>query len=238
MKNKICGIAIALIFTITVLKAQLVPMGDRGGASTVNVAPSGFITQLPLAPPQTEGDYYLENAWLRGNVLLRDSSLLEAIYFKYNLKENNFEIRTESEVKVLPGFRAKSFEWIGNQNPRDGLYINAADYDCSGTKLNSFLKVTNTGDYVIVKRGELKIIPSNYNAALNIGERNDRIVKDEAYYLLHGNKLMRVDSNKKKFTADLKIFSGHDLSSFMKENKVDPKNINDLYLVTDKLATL
>lgn len=81
------------------------------------------ITELPKALPETIGDYYLESEWLRGDLFLNENVKLESLYFRYNAKENYFEIRTDSEIKVLPGKRVSSFAWVNNQNRNDGTYV-------------------------------------------------------------------------------------------------------------------
>jgi hypothetical protein len=238
MKKRICGCIIVLIFTVNVLTAQTIPLGATGGARYITPGPYSSITSLPIAPPATIGDYYLENAWLQGSIILTDSTQFQSLYFRYNMKENYFEIKTEREVKVLPGARVVSFEWLNNNNVRDGVYINVAGFDYNGSKLKTFLKIINGGNYSVATGEEYKLIPANYNAALNVGERDDRIVKEEVHYLLHDNKILKVDSNKKKFTNDLSEFSGHDMSAFIKDSKIAPKELGDLVQVTEKLNTM
>lgn len=237
--ERVFGLVSLFFISLNFSVAQSLPMGSTGG-SRIFIKPGAyaFVTELPQAPRETAGDYFLVNSWLRGDILLTDSLKLEALYFKYNLKDDLFEIKTEQDVKLLPGRRVIYFDWKNNQSTLDGEYQRADGYDLEGIRIDGFLKIIYRGSYSLVAGQECKLVPANYNTALNVGERNDRIVKDESYYLLHDNKLMRVDSNKKKFSSDLKVFSGHDLSSFIKENKVDPREIDDLILVTEKLRTL
>lgn len=227
-----------LIFMMSMdlLYGQSLPMGNTGG-SRIFIKPGAyaFVTELPPAPKQTVGDYYLENEWLLGDILLTDSLKLEALYFRYNLKDDVFEIRTESDVKVLPGRRVLGFDWRQNQNLFDGEYRRADSYTMNGTHLNGFLKLIQGGQYSLATNYEFRIIPGNYNTALNVGEKNDRIVKEEVFYILYRNNLLRVDSNRKKFTEELGKFTGRDLGDYIKSKKVSPKEVEDLLLITTAL---
>lgn len=213
-------------------------MGNTGGSRIfLKPGPYAFVMELPPAPKQTVGDYYLEDEWLLGNVLLTDSLKLESLYFRYNLKDDVFEIRTESDVKLLPGRRVLRFDWQQNQSLFDGEYIRADSYGLNGAQLNGFLKVVKGGQYSLATRHEFKLIPGNYNMALNVGEKNDRIVKEEVFYILYRNNLLRVDSSRKKFTEELEEFTGRDLGDYIKSRKVNPKNVEDLLLITTALNT-
>jgi hypothetical protein len=237
--EKVFALVVSFMISVSLGKAQTIPMGAQTGAGYVTPVPYGFMNQLPPAPAKTIGDYYLDESWLKGNILLSSNSRIENVQFRYNLRENNFEIKTEKDVKLLPGVRVLSFEWVDNQSPRDGFYFSAAPYDYNNTHLLTFLKEVVSGDdYSLAIGVECKLIPANYNVALNVGNRDNQIVKDQGYYLFHDNKLLKVDSSRKKFSSELKTFSGHDLAAYMKENKVDPKQIDDLLILTEKLNTL
>jgi hypothetical protein len=166
---------------------------------------------------------------------LEENVTLESLFFRYNVKENYFEIKTETEVKVLPGKRVTNFNWVNNQSESDGEYVNTSQYSLNGAMVNTFFKVAIKGQYDLLIGNRFKVIPGNYNTALNVGERNDKIVKEEVFYICTDNKLMEVNSNKNKFTKDLKVFSGKDMSSFIKSNKINPKDPEDLTLVTHRL---
>lgn len=194
-----------------------------------------LITELPPAPPSTIGDYYLESDWLHGDIYLKEDVKLESLYFRYNAKDNYFEIKTETEIKILPGKRVNNFSWTNNQNEFDGEYVNAAQYNSNGTTMNTFFRVVEEDKFDLLVGNRFKLVPGNYNTALNVGEKNDKIIKEEVFYIGSDNKLMEVDLNKKKFTKDLEKFSGKDLSSFIKSNKINPKNPQDLILITHKL---
>ena len=236
MKKKIQVTVTILIGLISVSLGQSLPMGSTGG-SRMFFRPGSYalVTELPAAPPTTIGDYYLEKEWLRGDLYLDENLKLESLYFRYNAKDNYFEIKTETEIKVLPGKRVIKFTWTNNQSEFDGAYINGALYNLEQTTVNTFLKIVSDEKYDLLVGNRFKVIPGNFNTALNVGERNDKIVKEEVLYIGTGESLMEVDSNRKKFIKDLTLFSGSDLSSFIKSNKINPKNLEDLILVTRRL---
>lgn len=194
-----------------------------------------LITELPPAPPSTVGDYYLVSDWLQGDLYLKEDVKLESLNFRYNAKDNYFEIQTETEIKILPGKRVNKFSWTNNQSEFDGVYVDATQYNSDGKPINTFFKVVSDDKYDLLIGNRFKVIPGNYNTALNVGEKNDKIVREEVFYIGAEDKLMEVDLNKKKFTKDLAGFSGKDLSSFIKSNKIDPKSQEDLIMVTERL---
>lgn len=236
MMKKWSTVVVVVFTTISITYGQSLPMGSTGG-SRIFFRPGSyaFVTELPKAPPETIGDFYLDNEWLRGDIYLREEMKLESLFFRYNAKENYFEIKTDNEVKVLPGNRVISFDWVHNQNESDGKYANASQYNWNGTIINNFLKVVYDGQYGLLMGDRFKVIPGNYNAALNVGERNDKIVKEKVYYFSHNGELLKVDSNRKRFLNDLQAFSGQDINSLTKGHKINPKDMEDLISLARKL---
>lgn len=199
--------------------------------------PYGFVTELPMAKPETVGDYYLDDAWLEGNIYLADHSMLADLSFKYNLKENVLEIKVNDAVKVLPADRVSYFEYLNNNSSLDGIYINAGGYTSQGASLVGFFKIVYDGEYDLYMKTDLSVIPSTYNAALDVGERNNKIVKNKTFYLAKDSNVLRIETNKKKFIKDVKSFSGKDLEDFMRDRKIGTKDADDLTAIAEKLSS-
>lgn len=215
------------------VQAQSLPMGNAGGNRQFQRVPYGFITTLPPAPPQTEGDYFLNETWMRGNILLSDSTMLENIFFRLNMKDFVLELKDEQNVKVLPGRRVLAFVWKNNNAADDGVYLNVANKE---TDIRGFMKLVYENTFSLFKHTDYEVLQATYNAALDVGTRNHQIVKKEAWYVCNNGNFLKVERNKKKFLGDLSTFSGRDCQQLFGKQKINPVETDDVILVLKTLS--
>jgi len=195
-------------------------------ANNVSTIPSGMRT-LPLQASELEGSYYLQEDYVPTNFILSADETVSNVPAKYNVRTNVFIINVNDSYGSLRGNLVREFSFF------DGL----ADrrYVSSSTMPFNPL-VSGTGFYNILYEGEnimllgkttYDIIPSNYNVALDVGERKSYIKLKTDYFILENSNYKQL----RKFTKkNLAIFGGKksDMKKFIESESIDHKNEADL----------
>jgi hypothetical protein len=175
-------IVLFLIFQKTSVAQDAGKVGiiDRG------VNPGGIIDELPLAPAKTVGNTYINDEWMLGKLVLFTNMELIGHPMKYDLKNKQLEIKFEGQVKICPLEKIKTFSWRRN-NIDDTLhfinsrYLPKAKNSNPRTILNRLYIGNNTSLY---KEYYLELKAATYVAALDMGEKNNKIHIKQTYYLL------------------------------------------------------
>lgn len=210
------------------LFGQQLPMGTVAGSSLdMRTTAYGYINQLKARPAETLGDVYLNEDWLLADIELNNgNTVLKNIPVKINLQTSELEIKHQNQVKVLPSGKVKVFRLLMTNGTVE-KFVNARAYKLDNTPLNGFLQSIDSGKWELLVRPEVKLVKSNYNQALDIGERNDKYVKGETLYLAKDNQLYETRLSRQKF---VKNFSGSEdvVSAFIKEHNINIKKVEDL----------
>jgi hypothetical protein len=194
--------------------------------------PTGFVSELPMAPPGTVGSYYMDEAWRRTVLYMADNGKLEDVDTRLNLQNNSFEIRHEQSVKVLMGTKVVSFEWTAADGQTEA-FINARHYLLDGVPMTGFFKVLEDGNYQLLRLMKTEVLPANYNVALDVGSKDNQITKVTRYYVSKDHKLIEVTSGKKKFNRAFKETFDEDISTLTDE--LNPKKQDDLSVLVSRL---
>lgn len=161
------------------------------------------------------GSFYLNSEWTETDIyLVMDSMILKGLKTRIDLRNNLLEVKFDDEIKVLPSFRIQSFLYTKSQTvffTGNGLKINE----------NGFYKVLVDNDKSLLCRYDTKILKSNYNVQMAVGDKDDKIVKDKKYFLFSNNKLIRLKKTRRKLEKQFK--SKPIIADYIKIHKTNPK---------------
>ena len=91
-----------LLLTVTSLSC----FGQYNSQHQTNIvfqkAPRGFMSSLPPAEPGTIGSYFLYEEYSPADIYLKDSTKLEDIQVRLDLKSNMIEVQFNDGIKILP----------------------------------------------------------------------------------------------------------------------------------------
>lgn len=171
-------------------------------AINAGIQPGEFVYGIPLPPGETIGDYYLSADWRNSNLLLfEDEKVIQGYPVKYNIKADELEIKSASGVKVLRGAKVKSFVMADPQKSSPVFYVNVKRYGAAANGLSGFFEVAADGKVPLLKHVDIEIKKPDYSEALNVGSRDERILKKITFYHAVDNKLYKISKNRKKFIA-------------------------------------
>lgn len=189
-------------------------LSDRNGLGS-----NDLLYGLPPSPGGVKGSFYLNDHWNIANIMLVDSEkLLEGYAVKYNLKDEELEVRSKTGIKILDAKKIKSLVWKDSLTQSVRYFVNAGDYTEEGTPLRGLLEVVADGKMPLLKRTYTSLQDPTYIPAFDVGSRDAKILKKTAFYHASGNALTKV-TNKKNLLASFGDQAA-DMEKYMKINQL------------------
>ena len=106
-----------------------------------------------MTPGGVKGSTYLDKKWNLATILLFQSEkLLEGYPVKYELKENELEVKASNGIKILDTKNIKSLVWKDSITQEPKYFISGSEYTDEGTPLNGLLEVLSDGKVPLLKR--------------------------------------------------------------------------------------
>jgi hypothetical protein len=215
------------------LRAQMtmdrITDGDRIGQSDL-------LYGIPPAPGRTLGDYYLDPKWNTGSVFLKDSERkIEGLPLKYDIKTQTIEILANKAVKVLDARKVKGMVWYDSLTQLGSFFANAGEFTEEGVPLAGLIEVMSDGAIPLLCYTTVWIKKADYVPALDVGSRDDKIMKRKTYYYSIDRQLTKISSKKKL----LPVFGdkADAVDAFIKTNDLSVNKPFDLKLIFDFFNT-
>ena len=180
------------------------------------------------------GDPYLNANWQKSTVLLSDDKLLEGYPVRYDIRSRELEVKSKYGIKVLEARRVKSYVSLDSLNNSPKYFINSTRFkDEKGNVTEGFFEVLSDGKLPLFKSVSLEVRPANYRPELNMGSREDKILKKEKYYYMQNQNIFEVPTSAKKLAP---VFGdrSEEMQKFIKTNKLLLKEETHLKLVFDE----
>lgn len=194
--------------------------------------PSGFITQLPPAPPETNGDGYWYDEMITGDIYMKDSTALKDLPLRIDMLSQRIEINHGGQIKILPFNSVLSVSLrkpVGTE-----LLINPAGLKSKDKSLTGLCQVVAGEKVVLLKTLKAEVVKANYNVALDVGRRDNEIVLVPVYYLYDGKNLMQVGEGRGKFKKEFMKNFGEQYEEALLD--VNPKKEEDLVMLVQELG--
>jgi hypothetical protein len=183
---------------------------------------------IPIPPGKVIGDTYLSTSWKKSVVLLyKNDKVLEGYLVRYDLYADEMGFKTAAGIKVLKGNDIKSFVWMDSLRQEPYYFINGRDYKLDGIPLTGFFEVLVDGGTPLFKKTRLNIKKASYNVALDVGTRDDKIIKTFDYYAGVSDDVIEIPTSRKKAMT---LFPGKEdeMGLYMEANSLSLKKEQDL----------
>jgi hypothetical protein len=223
-------IVAAALFWTTAANAQpnsAVPKNIRAANTLDNLfdanglAPFENLYGIPLEPGRLIGNAYLNEDWKRATLLLYGvDKMIEGYPSRYEIDQDQFEIKSSRGVKILSGKKVKSFVWVDSLTKAPHYFINGKDFTSKDdSRSGGFFEVLEEGEFTLLSKTEVIVKKSNYNEKLDIGDRDDRMIKKTRFYYLQDGNISELPSSRKKLVP---VFGDHALAmdEFIKKNSL------------------
>ena len=227
MKNAFVFFALLGPFAAGAQPGNAVPQNIRAANTLENLFDASGLTTsdnfygIPLEPGGVVGNAYLNSEWRRTTFLLYNvDKMIEGYPARYEIGQDQFEIKTSRGVKMLNGDKVKSFVWIDSATRTPHYFVNGRDFNQADKAISpGFYEVLAEGNMTLLSKTTVVVKDPTYNDKFDMGQRNTRILKKMDFYYVDQNHVREVPSSKKKFFS---IFGRHaeEIESFAKLNKL------------------
>jgi hypothetical protein len=132
---------------------------------------------------------------------------------------DELEIKGKNGIKVLAGTKVKSFVWMDSFTNVPVYFINGKAFRNEiDVPFTGFLQVLTEGSVPLLKRTYIDIKKADYNIALNVGSRDEKILKKNKFYALMTDKVVALPGSRKKF---IQLLNGDSrLEEFIRDNNL------------------
>lgn len=156
-----------------------------------------FETKEEIAEIQ---EYYFDEVWLLSDIRLKNGITIKEIQAKYDLLNNQLELKTDNGIKICPPHIIDEFVLINPLKKDSALFVDIKTYDFyDGIPLVGFFEIIKSGKYALAAYHNVEIQHSSYIAALDMGRKNERTIQKERYFVLEDQKVLcELENNTKK----------------------------------------
>lgn len=194
-----------------------------------------LVKEIPFEPITDKGSHFFFDDWHSGLIELENGIFIKTDAIKYDLENNRFEIKTKNAVKLLDGDKVKQYQLDKDQGQLN--FINAEYFTINNVPMYGFFQILSDGITKLLVRTTVGVKQANYNVAIDMGSKQNEIIKTETLYLFINNQLNEIKKNKKKI---LKLFGlkATEIERFSKSEKLSFKVKNDLVKIVNYYNTI
>ena len=195
--------------------------------SATGTGPGSIIYQFASADdkPKIVGDTYQDIHWAKSSILLWDTKLFNGYLARYDIRKNEFDIKTQNGVGVINGSKVKNFVWIDSLSGQPKMLVNTKEFLLNNKPFEGMSELLIEGKNSLFKKTILDITPPTFNSAMNIGSKDYIIDKKIKFYFSIGSNMQEV--KKKQAIKALQAIQP-DLESFCKKESVNWTKEEDL----------
>jgi hypothetical protein len=182
---------------------------SRGASKTSKINEIAYQKQLL-------GFFYLDDEWADTDIyLINDSLVLRDLNTRIDLRNNVLEIKTKKDTLVLPTYRIKSLFF--KETAKVFVTENIVK-----SPTNGFYQVVVDDKYSLLSQPKVKVERSDFNVITNSGNRDDKIIQQESFYLFIDDTLVKLENSKGRFKKQFR--KNKKILQFLSQQKVKPKN--------------
>lgn len=187
-------------------------------------APPGynFIYEEKDLPMGTEGSPYLDD-WQHAKIIFKNGDIIPDLLVRYNVLSGQMLYQDKNKTYIIGAPNN-----IASINMSSGEFIYGEFF--SGNRLEKgYYKVLANGRMNLLLKHEIEMKRANYNVALDVGDKTNKLLLREHLCLQMGDSIILL--NKKSKPMDL--FSGKEkeISEYMNKEKLSFTKRDDLMKV-------
>lgn len=168
------------------------------------------------------GDYYLDTKWNPASILMVGSEkIIEGYPVKYDIEGDAIEVMVGKQIKLIKVSQVESMIWYDSITNVPLAFINAKGFSENNVALSGLLEVLVDGDIPLIRKTTIWVKRPNYVPAFDVGSKDTKINKREAFYYAKGKTLFEI--RKKKQLIALFGDKGVEMGEFIKVNHLNIK---------------
>lgn len=150
---------------------------------TIN--PGMVIEEFDFRPKEVVAYCYFNNEWFMGGINLKNGQKVRDHYLKFDIYSNHLEVRVNSGIRICPYQKIDQFFLISVIKNDTLWFSDGKNYSFPDrTPLVGFLQILLEGEYSLAVHHNAKKQQSTYVQALDMGDRREKIVSSETYFIV------------------------------------------------------
>ncbi len=185
-----------------------------------------FITDRKVNANYQTGSPFINDEWQLANIiLLENKAEILNVPVRIDAKFNLIEINHEGVVKVLHATNTYSLAFKTTEE----VFVTGQTLGISEPE--GFFKIIYNKKSSLLCHYSTKIIRGAYNAVLDAGIKEDKLLVEQTYYIYRDGKLIKLEKNRKKL---LKQFIDQpEIVQYIKDQHITPNEEYDLLKLVD-----
>jgi len=184
-----------------------------------------------------EGNYYVLDDWVLGNITLNSGTYIPNQLINYDLEYDMLEVKLESRIKVIPIHKIDNFTLTKLENKKrtfEPCHIYKIDNDIP---LVGLCEVLDSNYFGLIIQYISGIKKSTYLPEFDMGKKENEIIIHEKFYLTFGERACGIPGKKQVFYNLYSPFTV-ELMVFINEGKMNYRNDKDLRKILSYMNAL
>jgi hypothetical protein len=205
---------------------------DRINFSNLNIPTTGTLFGIKGPAGKVIGNPYIDTVWQAGNVkfygkLNAKTDSLAGVPVRIDLMANEVEIKAgTNDIRATKAATVRYVD-INNRQGTSSRFINVREYRGDADELLGFFEQVVTGKFDLLQHPVVYIKRSNYNAAMNMGTKDDEIMKKSDWYVAYNKRAVKFAPSKKAL-LDLMHDRKEQIEAYLRSKRPDLKDKADL----------
>jgi hypothetical protein len=204
---------------------------DRINFSGLVIPNTGVLFGVTGEEGKVIGDNYYDTTFQAGNVRfygrIGAADSLGGVPVRYDLLTQEVEIRAApNDIRAAKAPTVRYFI-LNNRRGGASLFVNVREYRGDADELVGFFEDHASGKLSLLQRHSIQVKKANYNAALNVGTKDDELVKKRDWYVAKGRQATKFSPGKKAI-LELMADKQEAIDTYLKEKKPDLKKESGL----------
>ncbi|GEM_PF-1125118 len=195
-----------LFLLLIFLLANSGPIFCQGQLSVIDnsVNPGLVIEEFKTKQRQSaSNEFYLNESWQSGRISLKNGLKIESYPLKFDVFNQQVEIKVDDKVKVCPSHLINDFAMLNLEDNDSIKFVNTLNFEFQdNVPLTGFFQLIYENNYSLIAYYQVLIQQPNYVEALDIGSKQEKKVKREEYFIVDKNRILcELPSHSKKLTC-------------------------------------
>lgn len=210
-KNFLSAILLGLVAVFNDIQAQEIRLHTPPGYN--------YLYTPDNIPKGSEGSPYLDD-WKLADIHLRNDKTISGLMIRYNVYSDQM-LYLENDVAYTIGAPDSISEILLSNK----VFIYREYRKANKTK-KGFFELIFKGKVSLLIKYEIEFIRANYNVALNSGNKNDRLILEQQFYLQQEKQIVPLDKRDRFF----EVFQDKNkaVSDYMNKEKLSIKKQQDV----------
>lgn len=199
---------------------------DRINFSGLIIPQTGVLFGVAGEAGKLIGDNYYDTTFQAGNIRfygrVGTADSLGGVPIRYDLITQEVEVKAgTNDIRAAKAPTIRYF-LMNNRLGGSSQFVNVREFRGEADGLVGFFEYVAAGKLSLLQRHSITVRRANYNAALNVGTKDDELVKKREWFVVRNRQALKFSPSKKAL-LELMADQQPAIDTFLKDKKPDLK---------------